>query len=41
MDRALLALGLLQMLIIPVLGSVRWQLVLFATKAEDDICQLQ
>jgi uncharacterized membrane protein YbhN (UPF0104 family) len=33
MDRALLALGLLQMLIIPFLGGVRWQLVLFATKA--------
>jgi uncharacterized membrane protein YbhN (UPF0104 family) len=40
MDRALLALGLLQMLVIPFLGGVRWQLVLFAMNSEGRIWPL-
>jgi uncharacterized membrane protein YbhN (UPF0104 family) len=40
MDRALLTLGLLQMLIIPFLGGVRWQLVLFAMNSEGRIWPL-
>jgi glycosyltransferase 2 family protein len=40
MDWALLALGLLQMLVIPFLGGVRWQLVLSAMKAKGRIWPL-
>jgi uncharacterized membrane protein YbhN (UPF0104 family) len=40
MDWALLATGLLQMLVVPFLGSVRWQLVLFAMKEKGRIWPL-
>jgi glycosyltransferase 2 family protein len=40
MNWALLALGLLQMLIIPFLGGVRWKLVLAALRAEGRIWPL-
>ena len=40
MNWALLALGLLQMLVIPFLGGVRWQLVLSAMGARNRIWPL-